>query len=234
MRAPLFQLLFGNIVVPGSLFVPRPRKLRHRLFHIQLGQAAQYAGSNDLASFVGAYVKPLVPHLTYFWFARYGQAGAREIKFKFSTGCYEKIRKDAEAIENSFVHGQDGCVDYDYEGDLGGSRFLPPGRPEHKAERALGVYQFLTSAARLYVDCLVPDGLGWKLEEEITSGFNRETTMETFHHLFCNMTTVPTWATTLHYPNQGNQLGLMSDLDARPTLQHNPPNHPVTLVQINH
>ena len=192
----------------------------HHSMHLKLPSNAPFDGPNYLTSFVGIHVRPLASKLRLFWFTKYGRPGAGEVKFRFSTDDYEGIRKDIEAIEGMFQHGDDGCGDYNYVGDLGGERFLAPGRrATDQAARALLIYEFLTASARLFVDCIEPDGAGWKAEEEITSNYNRETPMETFHHLFCNMTTVPTWAAVIQLPGQQpNSLGplmVVSDLESR-------------------
>jgi hypothetical protein len=221
-----FQRLFGL----RTSFFPRPPKAgaTSRLLHLRFPAGAPYADDNDLASFVGIHVRPLVPYLDLFWFTRYGATGSREVKFRFTTTQYSKIRARVEVLE-AWQHGQDGCANYNYVGDLGGNRFVPGNRAAHAAERALGVYQFLSAGARLYVDSLVPNGVGWGLEAETASGYNRETPLETFHHLFCNMTTVPTWAALLHHPNNNNVVELVSDLTANAKQAADP-----TIVRVRH
>jgi hypothetical protein len=213
--------------------------MTHHSMHLKLPSTAPYDGPNDLASFVGNHVRPLANKLNLFWFSKYGAPGAREIKFRFSTDDYDAIRKDVEGVEAAFPHGSDGCGAYNYENDLGGDRFIAPGRATiGKASRALLVYQFLTAGARLFVDCLEPDGIGWKPEAETASNYNRETPLETFHHLFCNMTSVPTWAAVLQLPGRApNELGplmVVSDLQARTIVASDPKITLTSLPRIDH
>ncbi len=227
----IFQKLFGR---RESFFLRPPKpSATSRLLHLKFPAGAPYSDDNDLASFVGIHVRPLVPFLDLFWFTRYGVTGSREVKFRFTTTQYSKIRARVEALE-AWQRGQDGCVNYNFVGDLGGNRFTPRNRPAHAAERAFGVYQFLTAGARLFVDCLVPNGAGWMLEEEKASGYNRETPLETVHHLFCNMTTVPTWAALLQYPNNNNQVELVSDLQASAIQAADPTVQRVIHARIQH
>jgi len=211
----------------------------HHSTHLKLPAAAPYDGDHDLASFVGNYVRPLAPELSLFWFSKYGAAGAREIKFRFSVHDYEKVRLEVERIEVAFPHGADGCGGYNFESDLGNDRFLAPARrATDQGSRALLAYEFLTAGARLYIDCLEQQGSGWRPEEEKTSGYNRETSLEQFHHLFCNMTTVPTWAAVLQLPSWNpNALGplkVVSDLQARALTKPPSPIVQVSLSKIEH
>jgi hypothetical protein len=52
------------------------------------------------------------------------------------------------------------------------------------------------------LDCLVgPDANGYfALESETVSGFSKESSMEQFHHLFCNMTRCPTYVAIAQEP----------------------------------
>lgn len=197
-----------------------PNTMIHRSLHLLLPPNPPYNGPYDLESFAGNRVAPLVSRLKFFWFTRYGVPGNREIKFRFSAEDYETVRQDIEDIEQAFQHGHDGCGAYDFVADLGGARFISPNQPPaHAADRALLVYQFLTAGSKLLLDCLVPDGGGWKHEVEKASGYNRITSLETFHHLYCNMTGVPTWAALLQYPHQGGVYRVVSDLESRVLMQ---------------
>lgn len=188
-----------------------------------------------MESFVGTHVRVLAPKLQLFWFSRYGSPGSREIKFRFAIEDYETVRSEIEVIEKAFAHGSEGCGIYDYVSDLGGGRFVAPDRKSaHQTQRALLVYEFLTAGARLFIDCLVQDGSGWKHEEEKVSFYNRITPLETFHHLFCNMTDVPTWASVLHYVHQDGRYMVVSDLESREIIKADPSIVLVGLHRIRH
>lgn len=207
-------------------------ELTHRSLHLKLPAIPPYAGVYDLESFVGEQVKPIVDRLQLFWFSRYGISGNREIKFRFSVEDYDGVKDKIEAIEKAFEHGADGCGNYDYVADLGNDRFIAPDRKvSHQADRSLLVYQFLTAGARMFVDCLVQDGPGWKHEEETTSFYNRITPLETIHHLFCNMTNVPTWAAVLL---KDGKYEVVSDLDGRTRMKADPNTALVGLPRITH
>ena len=91
---------------------------------------------------------------------------------------------------------------------------LPNGKADHQADRAVVAYEFLTAAARLFIDHLVSDGAGgWKHETETKTLFNRITPLEQFHHLFCNMTRVPTFAAIIE---SNGQQQVISDINHRP------------------
>lgn len=205
--------------------------LTHHSLHLVLPTVTPEGEAYDLEYFVGMHIRPLASRLKLLWFSRYGTPENREIKFRFSVEDYKTVLSGIESIQNLFKHGMDGCGDYDYIADLGGSRFIASDREKvDQADRALLVYQFLTAAARLFIDCLVPVGSGWRQEEEKTSGYNRQTPLETFHHLFCNMTDVPTWAAVLRKHGKDQ---VVSDLASR-QLAKNPSITMVQLIRIQH
>ena len=74
-----FQTLFGRKATRPASFPPRPPKsgATSRLFHLVFPQGGPYADDNDRVSFVGLYLRPLVPYLDLFWFTRDGVTGAR-------------------------------------------------------------------------------------------------------------------------------------------------------------
>ena len=145
-------------------------------------------------SFVGEFVLPLVrerPHLQY-WFSYYGT----KARFRVYTDKYDELRADLEALRGNL-----GLVELGGEhhltlvGDLGHARWLASNRTDKKPEeRAIRILQYLHSVCRLYIDYLVkrPDGY-WELEATTDHVQNPEgVSFESLHHLFCNLTQVPT------------------------------------------
>ena len=143
-----------------------------------------------------------------FWFTRYGTVGhGKHILFRFETDDLPAIEPYITALQASFSPGRDGYTDYDYAGDLGRgeqSRLLGDNiRHQDPARRGDIAFDFLHASARLLLDCLTgPDADGYfQLEPETSSGFSVETSLEQFHHLFCNMTCVPTYMVIAAHPN---------------------------------
>jgi hypothetical protein len=209
--------------------------LVHKSLHLKLPAAAPFDNEDALLSFAGQFILPFSEYFHWFWFSRYGSTGAWEVRFRFSTEDFPAVEPHFDYLKTSFAHGADGCGDYDYEGDLGGQRFLGEDAPDQdKAVRAGLVYDFLTSAARLTLASLVDAHNGrWRLEHETRSKLNRETSLESMHHLFCNMTCVPTWAAILLNP-QSNSHRVVSDLDSRQIMKKDPKVQLVDLPKIQH
>jgi hypothetical protein len=88
-------------------------------------------------------------------------------------------------------------------------------------KRANLVYAFLTASAKLFPASIVrePDG-HWRHENETQSHYNNQTSLESVHHLFCNMTCVPTYAVLFSPP--GAPQVVISELHARDIIRANP------------
>ena len=210
--------------------------LVHKSLHLRLPSAAPYDTENALETFVGENVLPIADALHWFWFSRYGKVGDWEIKFRFATNGYNAIEQHINHLTSSFAHGSDGCSDYDYVDDLGGNRFLGEDAPDqNRSTRAELVYDFLTATARLFLASIVrrPDGR-WHHERETKSTLNRQTSLESVHHLFCNLTGVPTWAAVLHFPHRGGEYLVVSDMQARQIVKHDQNVQLVGLPRIEH
>jgi hypothetical protein len=106
---------------------------------------------------------------------------------------------------------------YDVSEDIGRgqeSRFLGEDAKHQSASRRGDIaFSFLHASACLMLDCLVgPDASGYfRLESETKSGFSRETSLEQYLHLFCNMTCVPTFIAIGLPPGWANQLPQWQD-----------------------
>lgn len=146
--------------------------------------------------------------ITRFWFTRYGAVGSeKHALFRIETDDEQSIKDLVNALLKKFPSERNEYTDYDFSQDIGrgeNSRFLGQ-NSNQKDNHARGktAFEFLHSAARLFIDCLDgPDEKGyWRLEPETHSGFSVKTSMEQFHHLFCNMTGVPTFVAITNHPS---------------------------------
>lgn len=181
----------------------------HRSLEVDMPQAAPYETHAFLDTFAGEFILPIQDKLARFWFSRYvNAAGRRHILFRFSTERYDEVKKDLATAALTFRDTGYKEGGYDYVNDLGrgeNDRFLGDARDRDPEKRAELVYDFLTAGARLYLSCLVKETDGhWRLEQETRSGHNVETSLESVHHLFCNMTNVPTFVRLFVAP--GNEV----------------------------
>lgn len=168
---------------------------------------------------LGRIVRPLVensPELSWFWFSRYvnirgGDVNDCEIaqvpdafyENDFHRSLRFRFQVDAAALEqvkllgDKLIHDA-GCFIsdwrlYDVVGDLGSNRILGERRDrEHRQQRSEMVAQFYHSTARLMLDTLVgPDEEG-RFRQEHNDQNRHGSSFETLHHVFCNITNVPT------------------------------------------
>jgi len=167
---------------------------------------------NWFESFVGNIIEPAVSSdmIGRFLFTRYGAIGQEEEKyalFRFEATDAEAVTKQLNnglAKHNLTISEQSA---FDAAGNIGcgeRSRFLGSNSKHgSKEQRGDIAFTFLHAAACLMLDCLVgtdPQGY-FSLEEETQSGFSKESSLEQFHHLFCNMTGVPTYLAIGMPPN---------------------------------
>jgi len=183
-----------------------------------------------MEAFAGEHILPVYKRLNLFWFSRYGPVGNRQIKFRFSTAKFDQLEVYFNNLRTRFVVAAYG--DYDYVGDLGSDRFLAgDARCQDRTKRANLVYSYLTAGAKLLLASIVrePDG-HWHHEIETRSHLNRHTSLESVHHLFCNMTWVPTYVELLSPP--GRPQDVISDVYARNIIRDNPelPHRPFKIV----
>lgn len=166
-------------------------------------------------SFVGNHLLPVVESapLKRFWFTRYGGVGGKKwVLFRFECDDLSQVQPRVDRLLETFPPGDSGYADYDYASDIGEgerSRFLGAnGRHHDKEKRGDLAFDFLHAAAKLFLDGLAgPDPGGYFAREpETASGFSRETSLEQFHHLFCNMTGVPSFVAEAEHPEHGNHL----------------------------
>lgn len=160
-------------------------------------------------SFVGGVILPIseLPELGRFWFTRYGAVGkGKHALFRFETGDIDTAMTEIRAAARALGFAASEHEKYVPASDIGkgeGSRFLGTNaKHQDPARRGDLALTFLYASARLMLDCLVgPDSDGYfALESETVSGFSRESSLEQFHHLFCNMTCVPTFLAVAQPP----------------------------------
>lgn len=160
-------------------------------------------------TFAGNHLLPLVGggQFRRFWFTRYGAVGqGKHILFRYDVEDVQTVASDIAVLEGRFSPGPSGHTDYDVTGDIGrgeGSRFLGQNnRHQDHAARGELAFDFLHASARLFLHSLAgPDPNGyWQLEPETSSTFSTETSLEQYHHLFCNMTSVPTFVVVAAHP----------------------------------
>jgi hypothetical protein len=153
-------------------------------------------------SFVGSIIQPVVDSqsVSRFWFTRYGAVShGKHALFRFETDDVSVILASLSAELGKFGLMIAREETYDVAGDIGrgqDSRFLGTNAMhQSNARRGDIAFTFLHAAACLMLDCLVgPDASGYyRLESETQSGFSRETSLEQYLHLFCNMSCVPTF-----------------------------------------
>jgi hypothetical protein len=127
--------------------------------------------------------------------------------FRFEIADNIKIQPAIDKLQDKFQLGTDGYTDYDYAADLGQgdrSRFLGPESHSNKESRGDIAFTFLHAAAELFLDCLSGPVHGYYYREaETQSTYNFETPLEQYHHLFCNLTSTPTFAETCVDPDTG-------------------------------
>ena len=170
-------------------------------------------------TFIGVNLRPLLESglLTRFWFTRYGAvAHDKHAMFCFDTTDLESVQKYIDEIIGTLPITVADNTDYNASDDIGhgqNSRFLGSNaRHSDQARRGDIAFDWLHASARLFPDALtVPDKDGYcRLEAETTSGFNIETSLEQYHHLFCNMTAVPAFVVVAEHKHSPGKCQVMS------------------------
>ena len=181
-----------------------------------------YDNDNWAETLIGRIIRPLVqefPVLEWFWFSRYaedaqGSGGGcnlaaipptfakngiyRSVRFRYSIPDQTVVVFEQRCLE---LIGAAGCrisdfPNYDHLDDLASQRFVGGDyTPERREQRAIRMAEFLCATSRFIIDALEgPDADGrfaYEINNDVTQNPNRNT-FESVHHLFCNMTNVPT------------------------------------------
>lgn len=181
--------------------------------------AAPFDGETWAEGVLGNIVRPVVrveSGLSWFWFTRYAQPRAeseggegtaiprsfavdglfRSVRFRYavpSDGVEAFERRTDELAEAVGARTSD-VRDYDWLLDLGADRFAGAAPSPARTLRAHLVADFLCSLCRLALDCLAgPDEAArYRFEENFTRSNPNGSPFESLHHLFCNITAVPT------------------------------------------
>ncbi len=123
----------------------------------------------------------------------------RSMRFRFSIPNDKQVVFEKRAhviIQNEGYYISD-IRDYDHVKDLAQDRFLgnENRRPQNRGQRAILVAYLFCAIARLVIDALVgPDGKGrFRMERnDVHSENPKDSSFQSLHHLFCNITNVPT------------------------------------------
>lgn len=172
---------------------------------------------------LGRVIAPLThehPSLLWFWFSRYVQERDEDVgdcdisqipasfefpgsllcSVRFRYALPEEDRLSFEARAQELIDASGARVsdfrEYDWVGDLGGDRFVGEDRSDVRRQiRAELVVAFCTAVSRLTLDCLRGPGRKgrYRLEENDSPQNPYGSSFESLHHLFCNMTDVPTF-----------------------------------------
>ena len=172
--------------------------MEQREFWLRMPNATPFDQDNWFETFLGSFVLPVVETgaLNRFWFSRYGGPGNHQARFRYEVDGYERITEKVDELFRAHSLEVLSGGPFDILGDLSGVRFL--GRNQRQTDgRARGslIFDYLHATARLFLDCLSHrDEEGrWHLEvneEQLNNPFG--SSFETYHHLLCNMTDVPT------------------------------------------
>jgi len=175
--------------------------------HLKVPDVTPYDRADSwFESFVGHQIRPvaMTPQIKRFWFSRYDVNGAKSVRFRFEGDDLCLVDKNIQELIHRFGLASDDYGDYDWRADLGlgeSSRFLGDAHRD-QTRRGNVVFDFLSATSRLFLDCLAgPDEKGYfRLEVERKSGFSLQSSMEQFHHLFCNVTGAPCFAAVAQHP----------------------------------
>lgn len=163
-----------------------------------LPKTPRFAGESTwFPTFLGGFVLPMLATdlIESYWFSRYqiGQDKSVRFRFKVADGDYPKVLHRANELEQALGMTRR-MEELNYDGsDLRALRFEPANpRRLHADQRFELVWNFLCSTARLYLDCLAhedPVTHTWSMELNTDIAHNAQSdTVETFHHMFCNIT----------------------------------------------
>jgi hypothetical protein len=183
-------------------------------------------------SFLGAIVLPAVQtgQLARYWFSHYGAFGRdHHAKFRFSTDSIADVQAVLDPLIGQYglqlqqEHGHVFPHPFDIVSDLahtGGAvtRLGNNRRVSDLRERGELLYSFLHASAALVLHCLSEtDQEGrWYREFNPDQGNHHfNDTTESIHHLFCNMSGVPTAVCVMPPPVLGAPPRLMSPLYAK-------------------
>ena len=187
--------------------------------------AAPFAEENWYETLLGKIISPLTsgtPTLDWWWCLKYdepvGQSdGDCDITaipntFRLQDGNYRSVRlrfaipvadqADFENRGNALITGAACAVSdwrpYDLVKDLGGDRFVGEDRDTaRRQERAESITLLLHHLSAVVLHSLIRDGNGFRFERNDNVENPNGSSFESLHHLFCNITSVPTFVSLL-------------------------------------
>lgn len=161
-------------------------------------QTARFAGPDTwFPTFLGGFVLPILDTglIQSYWFSRYQEGATKSVRFRFKVADadYPAVQQRADELEHDLgMTRRMEELNYD-GGDLRALRFQPPNPRRLQADQRFDlVWNFLHATAEIYLDCLAqedPVTHIWSMEVNPDIGHNAlNDTVETFHHMFCNIT----------------------------------------------
>lgn len=155
-----------------------------------------FDGSDWFEALVGNVIKPItkLSGISRYWFSRYDFGTGKHALFRLEVDNQQILQQFADPILASFGV-QSRITPYDLVGDLGSARFIELSNTNSDLQtRANLVFDYLHAVCALFVDHLVSAGID-RFAVEVNTDFQNqrvETAFESYHHLFCNITSVST------------------------------------------
>ena len=187
--------------------------MNHLSFSVALPQSAPFDRPDTIPgnwydSFLGNVALPAYEtgKLDRFWFSHYGALGDNpHVKFRFSTDDFKTVNSILQTVISKYSltlleeHGLTYPHEFDIVSDLvpvhEKAHYGDNQRHSDHRERGEHLYTFLSGAAVLSLHCLShtdADGY-WYRETNPDVGNNHfGDTTESLHHLYCNLSNVPT------------------------------------------
>lgn len=174
--------------------------MQHKSLHLKIPDERPFDKDNNwFESFIGNFVVPIIETslIDRFWFSRYRDYKiGKHVRFRFYTNNYDKLIPTLHKLSKQFgLIDLNDENDYDPIQDLGSDRFLGNNK-KHKDrfKRTNLVYDFLHATSKLFIDALShSDEYGYFYREINNDKGNNPSgdSLESIHHLFCNITEVP-------------------------------------------
>lgn len=163
--------------------------------HVNVPNIAPYDRADWFESLVGNFFKPIIATglLQSYWFTRY-EDPLKHARFRIKTADYAVLKPSVDDLINN-LRLTDRADEENYaDNEFTSARWCGTRNPPvDSATRQRLTWNFLSAAAALYVDTFShADAQGyWVREDNQDKAQNIDgDTIESVHHLFCNMTAV--------------------------------------------
>lgn len=181
--------------------------------HMEVPDATPFDRMDWFEAVVGNFIKPIIEAdlIESYWFSRY-QDPKRHFRFRIKTTDYAEVQSFAAPLIKK-LGLTDLADEQDYDGgEFRQARFVGDNRRgiEPKARQEL-IWEFLYASCRLYLDTFsyADDEGYWYREDNHDRANNIDgDTMESPHHLFCNLTGVAPRVDLIAGLDQGGKLNL--------------------------